>query len=223
MMFYKVSPRFAAPPAPALTAVLFSAWVFLSTASAFADEVPKPAGARPVARLLSTSAQPAPARPRPRLLTATPFAPARPASATASAAPAGVSATGDEMRAFDLINSERRARGQKPLVWDGVLTRLARGHSANMARQNFFSHVDRDGESVRGRAEALGVRDWRALAENIAYNEGFKDPVGFAVERWMKSEKHRENILSNQHTHAGLGIARAADGRVFFTQVFMRR
>jgi uncharacterized protein YkwD len=39
----------------------------------------------------------------------------------------------------------------------------------------------------------------------------------------MISDKHRANILNGEFTHAGVGIARAADGRVFFTQVFMKR
>jgi uncharacterized protein YkwD len=134
-----------------------------------------------------------------------------------------VAATGDERRAFDLINAQRRAKGQAALVWDGELTRMARYHSSNMAQQNFFNHVDRDGLNLTGRADVIGIQGWRALGENIAYNQGYTDPVAFAVERWMISDKHRENILNRQFTHAGLGIARSSDGRVFFTQVFMTR
>ena len=69
----------------------------------------------------------------------------------------------------------------------------------------------------------MGLRGWKALGENIAYNQGYSDPTAFAVERWMVSEKHRENILNGEFTHAGIGIAHASDGRVFFTQVFMER
>ena len=132
-------------------------------------------------------------------------------------------ATNDEQRAFDLINAERRARGRQPLAWDGSLTRVARYHSENMARQGFFNHIDRDGSDIRERAYAHGVGGWKVLGENIAYNQGYPDPAGFAVERWMTSSKHRDNILNGEFTHAGLGVARTADGRVFFTQVFMKR
>ena len=92
-----------------------------------------------------------------------------------------------------------------------------------MAHDGILNHVDRDGLDLRGRAEVLGLRGWKALGENIAYNQGYSDPTAFAVERWMVSEKHRENILNGEFTHAGIGIARASDGRVFFTQVFMER
>ena len=128
-----------------------------------------------------------------------------------------------EQRAFELINAQRRARGQSPLVWDAELTRMARLHSENMAARNFFAHTDPQGQNVVMRASMQGVTGWRAIAENIAYNQGFDDPVGFAVERWMQSPKHRENILRNNFTHAGIGVVRAADGRVFFTQVFVTR
>jgi uncharacterized protein YkwD len=92
-----------------------------------------------------------------------------------------------------------------------------------MSRQGFINHVDRDGLDLQGRATLLNVRGWRALAENIAYNQGYDDPESFAVERWMKSDKHRANILNGEFTHAGLGVARGADGRIYFTQVFMER
>jgi uncharacterized protein YkwD len=143
--------------------------------------------------------------------------------ASSPAPVAAVAASNDERRAFDLINAERRAKGRQPLTWDGSLTRVARYHSENMARQGFFNHIDRDGLDLTGRADVHGVNGWKALGENIAYNQGYNDPAAFAVERWMISSKHRENILNGEFTHAGLGVARTADGRVFFTQVFMKR
>ena len=136
---------------------------------------------------------------------------------------ARVSASGDERRAFDLINAERRTRGESTLVWDAELTRMARLHSENMARQNFFDHIDPQGQNMTMRARACGVCGWRAIAENIAYNSGYDDAAGFAVERWLASPKHRANLLRTGFTHSGVGVARAADGRVFFTQVFVTR
>ncbi|HZT57721.1 MAG TPA: CAP domain-containing protein [Pyrinomonadaceae bacterium] len=173
---------------------------------------------RPVARLIATSTQGVSPRERPRLV-------ARVSSTSnyVSTNAASVAATGDERRAFELVNAERQRRGVRPLILDGELTRIARYHSETMARDGVLDHVDRDGLDLSGRAAAFGLHGWRALGENIAYNQGFDDPTAFAVERWMISVKHRENILNSQFTHAGIGIARAADGRIFFTQVFMER
>jgi uncharacterized protein YkwD len=92
-----------------------------------------------------------------------------------------------------------------------------------MAGRNFFAHTDHQGRNVMTRASAGGVTGWSAIAENIAYNSGYDDPAAFAVERWLISAKHRENILREGFTHSGIGVARAADGRVFFTQVFVTR
>lgn len=98
---------------------------------------------------------------------------------------------------------------------------MARLHSEKMARLNFFDHDGPDG-NLPARAQASGVM-WRSLAENIALNQGYDDPVGLAVDQWMHSAGHRANILRGIFTHTGIGIARAADGRIYITQVFILR
>lgn len=185
-------------------------------ATAMVGHAQTTSSARPVARLISSSRAVlvTPTRAR-RVTTVSPLA-------KTAHAPVASSASSLERRAFDLINAERRAGGEEPLAWDDELCRMARQHSEEMVRQNFFSHEGPDGDMV-DRARALGIRGWKALGENIAYNQGFDDPAAFAVERWMGSAKHRANILSGMFTRSGLGIARAADGRIFFTQVFAAR
>ena len=182
-------------------------------------------GERPVARLVGTVYTEVPGRVSERQVSrvASPAPAAARSYAAAPVSAAAVGATGDERRAFDLINRERQRRGLSPLAWDGNLVRLARYHSQNMARGGYLSHVDRDGLDLKGRAQVLGLHGWSTLGENIAYNQGYDDPTAFAVERWMVSEKHRENALSSEYTHAAVGIARASDGTYYFTQVFMRR
>ena len=128
-----------------------------------------------------------------------------------------------ERRAFELINEQRAANGEAALVWDAELCRMARMHSENMARVGFFDHTGPDGRDMRSRAHSSNVRGWSALAENIAYNQGYDDPAGFAVERWMRSSKHRDNVLNAVFTRSAVGIARSPDGRVFLTQVFVAR
>ena len=223
-MFSRWFPRDARARRAQRTLILASSLALLSATALAKDNTPKsaprPAEQRPVARLISSSSYGTPTRARVVSRVATPSV-----SYNASPSPAAVSvaATGDERRAFQLINEERQRRGLRPLVFDGALTRLARYHSENMARGGFLSHTDRQGLDLRGRADALGLHGWKALGENIAYNQGYNDPTAFAVERWMVSEKHRENILNDEYTHAGLGVARASDGTYYFTQVFMRR
>ena len=220
-MYRKPSPR-RAFVSRAFQALFIAILVGSTGLDAFATGGTKPSS-RPVARLISTTRHEAPARSE-RVREVARVAPSSGARYVRTSSSAAVAAaTSEERRAFDLINAERRARGRQPLQWDGSLTRVARYHSDNMARQGFFNHVDRQGLDLMGRAQILGVRGWKALGENIAYNQGYSDPAAFAVERWMISDKHRENILNGAYTHAGLGVARTSDGRVFFTQVFMRR
>lgn len=184
---------------------------------------------KPTARLISTSGSELPAQPRARLITSIKGMPrtvdnaaTEPSTRTTGVA-AAVIANPDEQHAFDMINAERSADGGQPLMWDAALCLLARLHSESMARKGFFSHVDQNGTDTAARAAALGIRGWQALGENIAYNQGFDDPAVYAVERWMRSDKHRGNILNAGFTHAGLGVAKSSDGRIFFTQVFMTR
>ena len=201
--------------------ILSSLSLTANVVSANGGGTPK-GGERPVARLIGTVYE-VPARMRDRQVTRVPAPTPTAASRSYAPAPVVVAASGEERRAFDLINAERQRRGLRPLVFDGSLTRLARYHSQNMARGGFLSHVDRDGLDLRGRAEVLGLHGWRTLGENIAYNQGYSDPTAFAVERWIVSEKHRENALNPAYTHAAVGVARASDGTYYFTQVFMTR
>ncbi len=173
--------------------------------------------ARPVARLVATTT----AAPSARAITTSSACTTRVRYEHAAASFSG--ATSQERRLFDLVNRERAQRGEQPLEWDADAARMAREHSDEMARGNYLSHTDQSGRNSFARAAAEGVCGWQALGENIAYNQGYEDPVAFAVERWMQSAKHRENILRTQFTHAGLGIAKAADGTYYFTQVFVTR
>ncbi len=177
------------------------------------------ASSRPVARMVISGQVPPSAPVRQRVVTnsssRTVYAPATPAPAVSK------SAASLERRAFDLANAQRRSRGQQPLAWDAELSRLAREHSANMAQSDFFSHKNPRGMSMVDRARSQGIRGWSALGENIAYNQGYEDPAGFVIERWMVSSKHRDNLLNARWTRSAIGVAVADDGRVFFTQLFI--
>lgn len=128
-----------------------------------------------------------------------------------------------ERRAFELINQRRENCGLTPLKWSDDVARIARLHSENMANYNFFSHAGVDGFLVNDRADFFGISKWQAIGENIAYNQGFENPVEFAVERWMQSTKHRENLLNGRWKESGIGIAVTANGTYYFTEVFLVR
>jgi uncharacterized protein YkwD len=128
-----------------------------------------------------------------------------------------------ERKVFDTVNEERGRRGLQPLEWSDDASQLARSHSRNMAQYHFFSHRGLDGSMVNDRAERLGIFDWRAIGENIAFNRGYNDPAAFAVEKWLESSSHKANLLSREWNETGVGVALAPDGSYYFTQVFLLR
>lgn len=169
---------------------------------------------RPVARLVSAG----PVYPAPRRIETS----AHYAKSTV-ASPSFEDATAIERRAFEETNRVRIQNGYAPLRWDAELCRVARSHSENMARQGFFSHVAPDGRRLRDRAKAVGIEHFSVLGENIAYNLGYQDPGGFAVERWMASADHRANILSSEFHDMAIGTFVGSDGSVYLTQIFITR
>ncbi len=128
-----------------------------------------------------------------------------------------------EKIAFEAVNKNRIANGQKPLIWSDDIAKVARVHSQSMAEFNFFSHRGLDNQMVSDRADRAGLGKWRSIGENIAYNRGYKDPIEKAVRLWLDSPSHRHNLLDNNWQESAVGVAVAADGSFYFTQVFLVR
>jgi len=172
--------------------------------------------ARPVARLITDSAD---GYTRPRRIAD----PATPAPLSKNESPTLTEANDVERRVFDLTNEARLRHGLHPLKWDAELARMARMHSENMARDNFFSHQTPKGERLKDRARAIGIARFKILAENIAFNQGFADPGALAVERWLISPGHRANILYREYDASAVGVFVSDNGAVYLTQAFIAR
>jgi len=128
-----------------------------------------------------------------------------------------------ESRAFELMNAQRLANGLRSLQWDEQIVGLARSHSESMASDKYFSHKDPNGGYVDTRAAKLGIFNWMAIGENIAFMKGYDDPASMAVEKWMQSTSHKKNILGNQWRDSAIGVAVSSDGSIYFTQVFISK
>lgn len=149
-------------------------------------------------------------------------APVRTVNASFSTSSLG-SASSVEARAFELMNAQRLANGLQSLEWDEQIIALARSHSQSMADGKYFSHKDPSGGFVDSRASKLGIFNWMAIGENIAFMKGYDDPASMAVEKWMQSTSHKKNILSGQWRDSAIGVAVADDGAIYFTQVFIAK
>jgi len=124
-----------------------------------------------------------------------------------------------ERRTIDAVNARRESRGLAVLIPDDNLSAVARRHSEDMARRNYFAHESPEGNQVMQRVRATGAT-YRGLAENIYRGHGLDDPADAAAAAWMKSRGHRKNILDGGFSSTGMGIAIDEDGQIYFTQVF---
>ena len=114
------------------------------------------------------------------------------------------------------INKYRASKKLPPLTIDPRISQLARIHSEDMAKGKVsFSH-----DGFEGRAKAITI-PYKSVAENLAYNFGYSDPVRNAVEGWIKSDGHRKN-MEGQFNVTGIGVAKNAKGEYYFTQLFVR-
>ncbi|MEU4804406.1 CAP domain-containing protein [Actinosynnema sp. NPDC023587] len=120
-----------------------------------------------------------------------------------------------EARVFTLTNDQRAAHGCPVLGVDERLNRAARGHSADMAAQNYFDHRSKDGRTFVDRVKAAGHPS--PGAENIAAGQRTPEEV---VKGWMESPGHRANILNCELKALGVGMARGGSYGVYWTQNF---
>jgi uncharacterized protein YkwD len=123
----------------------------------------------------------------------------------------------EEQKLLELTNAERKKEKLPPLAPSPLLFKVARAHSANMARQEKMDHY-LDGKKPKERVTESGY-DWRYTGENLAFGDADVE-LEEIMQGWMKSEKHRDNIVSPRYTEIGLGLAKGEDGLIYYTQVF---
>ena len=121
----------------------------------------------------------------------------------------------EEQAILDLTNRERKAAGLPALKPSPVLMKLAREHSATMARLGQLGH-ELDGKTFNDRLRAAKVA-YRGAGENVGY--AYPTPKA-AVAGWMSSGPHRANLLNREFTEIGVAVAKSADGTPYWTQVF---
>ena len=126
-----------------------------------------------------------------------------------------------ETEILTLVNQERSAQNLHSLSWDTELHDAARGHSVDMAANNYFSHTSQDGRTFSDRIEAAGYQ-YNTAGENIA--AGYSTPEA-AMNGWMNSSGHRANILNSSYCDLGVGYAYDSGSTYdhYWTQDFGRK
>ena len=125
-----------------------------------------------------------------------------------------------ELQTYSGINAIRAQNGLPPLTPDAALVQVARARSQDMATNNYFSHFPPDGCNYVCIMDQDGVTHAWA-GENIAWNTwDWSQTAQVAVQMWHNSPPHMENILDCHYTRFGTGVAKAADGKVYYTMIF---
>lgn len=163
-------------------------------------ETTKPVAEKPAAQ------QPVAQKPAPQPAQET-TAPAKQESGTISSI---------EQQVLTLTNQERAKEGLKPLVTDAALMNTARAKSADMSKNNYFSHTSPTLGSPFDQMKAKGIQ-YKAAAENIAMGQRTAEEV---VKGWMNSPGHRANIMNGNFTHIGIGYDTQGH---YWTQQFIQK
>ena len=122
-----------------------------------------------------------------------------------------------ELKVHQQVNQYRQSLNLPPLQLNSLISEQARLHSERMAsKSSSFSH---NGFSQRIQIISRQI-PYRSAAENIAYNQGYTNPVSIAVKGWIKSPEHHKNMIGNFNL-TGIGIAKNSQGEYYFTQIFI--
>lgn len=123
--------------------------------------------------------------------------------------------TSIELDVLELVNAYRAQNGLSQLASLDESSRQAASHNVHMVEKDEVCH---DGFAYR--YDAL-VKSEHAIAvsENVAFGYSTAESV---VNAWIKSDDHRQNMLGN-HTHFGISVKEGKDGRLYFTNIFVRK
>ncbi|MEX2415705.1 MAG: CAP domain-containing protein [Paenibacillaceae bacterium] len=130
--------------------------------------------------------------------------------------PATSTLNSDELLLLKLVNQERTSRKLASLTADAPLSKVAEVKSQDMADNQYFSHQSPTYGSPFEMMKQFGIV-YQTAGENIACNQ----TVEAAHKALMESTGHRENILSTQFTHIGIGIVNGGPCGKMLTQQFI--
>ena len=101
-----------------------------------------------------------------------------------------------------LTNEKRAQNGLAPLSENGVLSAAALAKGNDMLAKGYWAHFAPDGTSPWSFFIKFGYK-YRYAGENLARD--FSN-ASSAVDAWMNSPTHRENILNPNYREIGIGV-----------------
>jgi uncharacterized protein YkwD len=120
-----------------------------------------------------------------------------------------------EQSLLDAINQERTKAKLSALQTNPKLLQAARRHADDMARWDQLTHKIED-KDLPQRLKEVGYT-YRAIGENVAVNQ---QSAKEALEAWLVSKGHKENLLNPTYTEVGLGVSVSQTKMPYYAVIF---
>lgn len=101
-----------------------------------------------------------------------------------------------------LTNEKRTQAGLLPLSLNSTLSQAAQAKGADMLNKGYWAHVAPDGTQPWAFFTNFGYK-YKYAGENLARDFS---SASSAVEAWMNSPSHKENLLSSKYKEIGIGV-----------------
>lgn len=124
--------------------------------------------------------------------------------------------TDEEEEVLNLINEQREQYGLESLKPYGELQRIAKIKAQDLVNNKYFSHTSPTLGTPFEMLQKEGIT-YKYAGENLAGNEtGVK-----AVNAWMNSPAHRDNILDQDYEYTGICVVDSEVYGKVYVQLFM--
>jgi len=133
--------------------------------------------------------------------------------------------TGGQMAAVlpavlaNLTNEERQSQKLQTLKVSNILNLAAQMKATDMATNSYFAHTSPEGKTPWYWLDQVGYK-YQYAGENLAVNFSDSRDVTSA---WMESPTHKANIIKENYTEIGTGVARGlynGQETIFVAQVY---
>ncbi len=120
-----------------------------------------------------------------------------------------------EVKLLDLVNEDRVSKGLNALTIISEVSYVASTHDDYMILNGVASHdnFEQRSASLKSAINAISV------SENVAV--GYSTPES-TLAAWNASPSHKAN-LEGSHTHYGLAVKADANGKKYYTLLFIRK
>lgn len=122
----------------------------------------------------------------------------------------------DELQILTLINNYRTYNNQSNLIPLNSLQNIAYKKAEDLVKNNYFSHTSPTFGSTFNLIKQKNI-SYNLAGENLAGNISCSK----AVEAWINSPTHKENILTSDYKYTGIAVVNSDIYGKIFVQIFI--